>query len=236
MAEKGVFVTGTDTAVGKTLVAGALLTAISAMGLRPCGFKPVAAGANGSADGLRNADAELLMECSSPGADYQQVNPVLVEAAIAPHIGLEQEGRHFEMQTVVDAFDSLSRLFDFLVVEGAGGWLVPLGGDENMADLAARLNIPVVLVVGVRLGCINHSLLTAEAIRSRGMRLAGWVGSCLEPDMPALPENIRTLDRVLSAPRLGLIPWLEQTGEAQRAIQASSVFDRDQLRDALITD
>jgi len=236
MTGQGVFITGTDTAVGKTLVAGALLTALSRTKLNVCGFKPVAAGAHDDGHGPRNPDAELLMECSSPGASYQQVNPVLVEAAIAPHIGLEQEGRHFEMQAVVDAFEALTRRFDFVVVEGAGGWLVPLDNEQDMASLAARLDLPVILVVGVRLGCINHSLLTVEAIRSRGLRLAGWIGSCLEPDMPALPENLKTLDRVLGAPRLGLLPWLEQEGEVRKASEASLAFDSQQLCNTLIRD
>lgn len=236
MARQGVFITGTDTAVGKTLTAGALLRSLSQMGVNACGFKPIAAGAHQSDDGMRNKDAELLMEFSSPGASYEQVNPVLVEAAIAPHIGLEQEGRRFEMESVIEAFDSLVGRFDFVVVEGAGGWLVPLGGEEDMASLAARLGLPVVLVVGVRLGCISHSLLTVEAIQSRGLHLAGWVGSCLDPDMPALPENLLTLDKVLTAPRLGLIPWLEQGDESGKATRASSVFDRQQLDHVLITD
>ncbi|MGI9264712.1 MAG: dethiobiotin synthase [Gammaproteobacteria bacterium] len=236
MAAQGIFVTGTDTAVGKTLVAGALLRALSKMELKACGFKPVAAGASDHGSGLRNPDAELLLECSSPGASYQEVNPILVEAAIAPHIGLEQEGRRFEMTTVTDAFQALASRFDFVVVEGAGGWLVPLDEKEDMASLAARLGLPVILVVGVRLGCISHSRLSVEAIRSRGLELAGWVGSCLEPDMPALPENLKTLDEVLDAPRLGLIPWLEQDDEVEKATGASLVFDHKQLRHAIIRD
>ena len=236
MARQGVFITGTDTAVGKTLTAGALLRSLSQMGVNACGFKPVAAGAHQSDGGMRNKDAELLMEFSSPGASYEQVNPILVEPAIAPHIGLEQEGRQFEMDRVIEAFDTLTGRFDFVVVEGAGGWLVPLGGEEDMASLAVRLGLPVVLVVGVRLGCISHSLLTVEAIQRRGLCFGGWVGSCLDPDMPALPENLRTLDKVLTAPRLGLIPWLEQGDEAGKVIRASSVFDRQQLDNVLITD
>jgi len=236
MARQGVFITGTDTAVGKTLTAGALLRSLSQMGINACGFKPIAAGAHQTDDGMRNKDAELLMEFSSPGASYEQVNPVLVEPAIAPHIALEQDGRQFEMDLVVEAFDTLTGRFDFVVVEGAGGWLVPLGGEEDMASLAVRLRLPVVLVVGVRLGCISHSLLTAEAIQSRGLPFAGWVGSCLDPCMPALPENLMTLDKVLPAPRLGLMPWLEQGDDAGKVIRASSVFDRQQLNQTLITD
>lgn len=236
MSDKGVFVTGTDTAVGKTIAACGMLAALARTGMNVCGFKPVAAGAESRVAGLRNPDAELLMHFSSGDLDYDEVNPVLVEAAIAPHIALEQEGRCFEMQVVRRAFDSLAGRHDFVVVEGAGGWLVPLGGATDMAGLAGELDLPVVLVVGVRLGCINHSLLSAEAIEARGLKLAGWIANCMEPDMPALVENLNTLEKALPGPRLAALPRLPEEDELGKAVRAASVFDAARLRAELITD
>jgi len=203
------FVAGTDTGVGKTRVTAALLLAARAYGLRSLGLKPVAAGCTPADGRLVNDDALLLQRCSSITLDYPAVNPVALEPAIAPHIAAGRIGielRAAELAGRVRAQEAGGA--ELLLVEGAGGWLVPLGATETMADLAAALGYPVILVVGMRLGCLNHALLTAGAIRAAGLPLAGWVANCLTPEMDALEENIRTLELRLPALRLGTVPFL----------------------------
>lgn len=204
------FVAGTDTGVGKSLVAAALLRAAGASGLRTVGLKPIAAGAAHGAWGLRNEDAELLLDAMNLELAYQEVNPVLLEPAIAPHLGLAALGLRLSAQTLFGYCQpALQHGHDFAVVEGAGGWRVPLGDGETLADLARLFGFPVVLVIGMRLGCLNHALLSAAAIRADGLQLAGWVANVIDPAMSHLQENVATLDEWLGAPRLGLIPWQE---------------------------
>jgi dethiobiotin synthetase len=220
------FVTGTDTGVGKTLVAAALLLAAGARGARTIGLKPIATGARLTAQGLRNADAETLCAAMSEKLPYDEVNPVVLAPAIAPHIALAAAGIALTAAELrARCARALGHPHDIAVVEGAGGWRVPLGRDETLADLARLLGFPVVLVVGLRLGCINHALLTAEAIRADGLRLAGWVANQLDPDMPHLAENVATLDAMLHAPRIGCIPW--RPGMDARA--AAAHLDLDPL-------
>lgn len=201
----GFFITGTDTGVGKTLIACALLEACKSRGLSAVGMKPVAAG---HMDG-RWEDVEALVASSGISAPRQWVNPYALAEPIAPHIAAAREGRRIELGVLCAAFSELKKLAEIVVVEGAGGFAVPLNEDETMADLAVRLGLPVILVVGLRLGCLNHALLTAEAVRSRGLCLAGWVANQIVPEMPALRENLETLNRRLDAPCLGVIPFLE---------------------------
>ncbi|MDQ2076322.1 dethiobiotin synthase [Marinimicrobium sp. ABcell2] len=218
MPKHAFFVTGTDTDVGKTLVASALLHSAQQRGLTTLGLKPVAAGCTRGPQGLRNADAELLASVSSVPLDYEQINPVALEPAIAPHIAAQEAGKVLSVDRLSGYCRGAMGLADFTLVEGAGGWRVPLNPRETLAELPRQLNLPVIIVVGMRLGCLNHALLTAEAIARDGLPLAGWVANTLDPDMPRLQENIDTLRQLLPAPCLGVVPHLEHaTPEAATA-------------------
>ena len=197
------FVTGTDTEVGKTFVSCALLHALRAQGLRAVGMKPVAAGTD--ADG-RNDDVEALIATSGVEVPRELVNPYLFAPPIAPHIAAAESGRRIELATIADAYVRLSALADALIVEGVGGFCMPLGPTIDSADLAQRLALPVILVVGMRLGCINHALLTCQAIAARGLPLAGWIANRIDPQMSRFDENLAALDARIKAPRLGVIP------------------------------
>jgi dethiobiotin synthetase len=201
------FVTGTDTGVGKTLVATAMLEAATARGWRTVGLKPVASGSEMSAHGLRNEDACQLLSATSEELGYEQVNPVTLAPAIAPHLALAAIGRQLTASELFRLCSpGLAASCDFRVIEGAGGWRVPLNHRETLADFARLVAAPVVMVVGIRLGCINHALLTAEAIRADGLRLAGWVANRLDPAAEQVEGIIETLDAMLGAPRIGDIP------------------------------
>lgn len=199
---RGVFVTGTDTGVGKTLVTAALLHALGGLGERAVGMKPVAAGAELQDGVWVNEDVAMLRAASGVEAAAERVNPYLFREAIAPHIAAEHKGVRIEIPRIVAAYESLAREADRVLVEGAGGFLVPLGPGRDMADLAVALGLPVLLVVGMRLGCLNHALLTAEAIERRGLTLAGWVANRIDPDMAAYDENLASLAARLRAPLL----------------------------------
>ena len=202
------FITGTDTGVGKTQVTAALLLTAQAHGLRALGVKPVAAGCVRTNGRLVNEDALLLQRCSSLSPDYAAVNPVALELAIAPHIAAERAVIELRAAALADRVrEQEASGAEVLLVEGAGGWLVPLNQTETMADLVALLGYPVILVVGMRLGCINHALLSAQAIRAAGLELAGWVANSVAPEMDCLAENIRTLEQRLPALRLGTLPF-----------------------------
>lgn len=217
------FVAGTDTGVGKTLVTGALLLSARAHGLRSLGVKPVAAGCHWQEGRLVNADALSLQSLSSGRPDYDSVNPVALEPAIAPHIAAYRAGRPLAAAPLADHVAGLTGPdLDVLLVEGAGGWLVPLNDAETLADLPVRLGCPVILVVGMRLGCLNHALLTAAAVKAAGLPFAGWVANCLDPGMAALEDNVATLERRLPGLRLGTIPWL---GPGPSVAQASTWLD-----------
>lgn len=206
-APRGVFIAGTDTGVGKTLIAAALLRALASRGVRAVGMKPVAAGCAPTERGLRNEDVTALAGASNVEAPIDLINPYRFEPAIAPHLAAARAGVTISLAHIRDAFVALSAMARWVVVEGAGGLLVPLNDREDFADLVRLLELPVVLVVGMRLGCLNHALLTAEAIRGRGLRLAGWVANCLEAAMPAFKENVQALRGRLGAPLLGTVPF-----------------------------
>lgn len=208
MAKHAFFVTGTDTGVGKTRVAAALLYAAGQQGLTRAGLKPVAAGCEVTAEGLRNEDALLLQAQTEPALSYEQINPVALEPAIAPHIAALEIRRPLSVDRLAGYCRGALGQADFTLVEGAGGWRVPLNPGETLADLARALDLPIILVVGVRLGCLNHALLTAEAIARDGRPLAGWVANILDPEMPRLRENIDALGQRLKAPCLGILPRL----------------------------
>lgn len=202
------WVTGTDTGVGKTFAACALLHAAHARGLTTLAMKPVAAGMD--ADG-HNEDVEQLIDASSVKAPRHLVNPWGFTEAIAPHIAAAHERRPIDPGTILDAYRQLAPMADFVLVEGVGGFRVPLAEGFDTADLAVALGLPVILVVGLRLGCLNHALLTAEAIRARGLALAGWIGNRIDPDMRHWQENIAALRQGLAAPLLGVIPWRDDS-------------------------
>ena len=204
---KGYFVTGTDTGVGKTLVACALLHAFAARGLEAAGMKPVASGTELVEGVLRNEDVEQLLAAASVGAPRHIVNPYCFEPPIAPHIAADREGVTIDLDHVGRCYAGLAALSDVVVVEGVGGFCVPLGPGVDTAALAARLALPVVLVVGMRLGCLNHALLTAEAIAARGLALAGWVANHVDPEMAAADENVRALEERLAAPLVARIAY-----------------------------
>ena len=202
------FVTGTDTGVGKTLVAAGMLLAAAAAGKRTVGLKPIASGAEQTADGLRNEDACLLASVMTETLAYEQINPVALGPAIAPHLALRESGLTLDVAGLAErCAPTLARACDFLVVEGAGGWRVPLNETQTLAELAQRFGFPVVLVVGMRLGCINHALLSAEAIRSDGLALAGCVANQIDPGQARATENFATLAAMLEAPCIARVPW-----------------------------
>jgi dethiobiotin synthetase len=200
---KGYFVTGTDTGVGKTRVAVALVRALAARGLRVAVMKPVAAG---SAPGELNEDVTALIAAANVAADVRDVNPYAFTPAIAPHVAAAMASVRIDLDVIASAYARLAASADVVVVEGAGGWRVPLNATDDMSDLARRLGLPVVLVVGLRLGCLNHALLTADSIASLDVPWAGWVGNILDPAMPALDANVATLTSRLPKPCLGLHP------------------------------
>jgi dethiobiotin synthetase len=198
------FVTGTDTAVGKTLISCALLHHFAARGLRVAGFKPVAAGSDG--DGV-NEDARALLVAGTVALSYQQINPCALRAPIAPHIAAQYEQKRIELSPLVAAYHALAAQADMVSVEGVGGLLVPLNATQDCADLIHALDLPVILVVGMRLGCLNHALLTVAALAARGLRLAGWVANVLDKDMLMLEDNIETLRVRIAAPLLGVVGY-----------------------------
>lgn len=216
------FVTGTDTEIGKTTIAAGLLHAARLAGLSTAAAKPVASGCVPTGEGLRNDDAlALLGECSLT-LPYDEVNPFAFEPAIAPHLAAREAGVELSVARLLPAVRRvLDRGADFSLVEGAGGWRVPLAGDESLSDLAVALRLPVILVVGVRLGCINHSLLSAEAIQRDGLALAGWVANIVEPRTSRLEDNLATLTERLPAPCLGRVPRLERATPAAVAAHLS---------------
>ena len=199
----GFFIAGTDTGVGKTTFAAALLRAFRLQGFRVAGMKPVAAGTD---DG-KNQDVEALLAASDPGLQRKLACPYLFDPPIAPHIGAAQAGVRIDLAVIERAFTDLSSYFDLVVVEGVGGLRVPLNEREDAADMTRRLGLPVILVVGLRLGCLSHALLTQEAIRSRGMPLAGWVASRIDPHMDRAEDNLRALGERLQAPLIADIPF-----------------------------
>lgn len=205
---RGVFVTGTDTDCGKTEIGLGLMLALQRQGLSVLGMKPVASGCDRTPLGLRNPDALRLQAQGSTEVDYPLANPYCFEPPIAPHIAAGQAGVNIELGVIRDRARKLAARADFLVVEGVGGWRVPLGPKLSVSNLPLELDMPVVLVVGLKLGCINHALLTAESVRASGSRLVGWIANLISPDMLARDENLATLGALLGAPCLGVVPWM----------------------------
>ncbi|MEA3640684.1 MAG: dethiobiotin synthase [Lamprobacter sp.] len=214
---QGLFVTGTDTEVGKTEVTLGLMAALQRRGLSVLGMKPVAAGSVLTADGLRNEDALRIQAQGSKPLAYSAINPYAFAPPIAPHIAAAHAGVEIQLEPIKTAYARLAAQADWVLVEGAGGWRVPLGPCLTLADLPSALDLPVVLVVGLRLGCLNHALLSAESIQASGLQLAGWVANRIDPAMAAAEENLATLRERLPAPCFGVIPWLSGPTPAQVA-------------------
>lgn len=204
----GIFITGTDTGVGKTYAACLLVESLKKQGLRVAVMKPVAAGVD--QDGM-NEDVRLLMGISNVEAPVELVNPYCFEPAVAPHIAAEEVGVRIQMDVISEAYHRLAENSDVVVVEGAGGFLVPLDGEIAMDQIPTTLGLPVILVVGLRLGCLNHALLTVEAIRNRKLELMGWIANRIDSGMAQQEKNLDTLRSTLCSPCLGDIPWKGQT-------------------------
>jgi dethiobiotin synthetase len=213
MSAHGIFVTGTDTGVGKTLIACALVRALRQAGRRVSVMKPVASGSFQTAAGLRNADALALIEAAAlPPACYSEVNPYCFEPPISPHIAAKEARIAVDTGLIRAKFEQLAADADWIVVEGAGGWLAPINEHATMADLAGALSLPVLLVVGLKLGCLNHAQLSWRAVRSDGASRAGWVASAIDPQMSHAAANLESLDRLLGEPPLAVIPHLPDGG------------------------
>jgi dethiobiotin synthetase len=213
----GYFITGTDTGVGKTLIASALIRKLAASGLRCVGMKPVAAGCRLDAGRRVNEDVECLRAQANLDAADELICPYLLAEPLAPHIAAAKEGAVIERGRILRAFRVLSNLADCTVVEGVGGFRVPLDTGFDTADLACDLGLPLILVVGLRLGCLNHALLSVEAIDRRGLKLAGWVANRVDPGMPALHENVEALRSRIDAPLLASVPIMTSPDPARIA-------------------
>ena len=206
---RGVFVTGTDTEIGKTRISCGLLQGLARAGLRVAGMKPVASGSLHTPDGLRNDDALALHTGANVALPYELVNPYAFEPPIAPHLAAAEAGRTVELPVLLSAFRRICEQADAVVVEGVGGWEVPLAPAFALPDLARALNLPVIMVVGMRLGCLNHAQLSARAIQADGLNLLGWVANQAQAEFPRARENFDTLRARLPVPLLGQVPHLD---------------------------
>jgi dethiobiotin synthetase len=205
----GFFVTGTDTEVGKTLVSGALILKLREQKINTIGFKPVVAGTYQNANGITlNEDLETLRIASEFKSSELSLCPYVLDQPAAPHLVAAQQGLKLEMGAITQALRNIQKQADCVLVEGAGGFLVPLNDEEDLSDVAKEMDLPIILVVGMKLGCINHALLTYEAIKARNLNITGWVANTLSTEMPLLQENVQTLKARITAPFLGLIPAL----------------------------
>ncbi len=227
---RGYFITGTDTDVGKTWISLGIIEALKQQGHKVGVMKPISAGCDKTANGLRNQDALLLQQQSNIELSYDEINPYAFEPAIAPHIAATQNNIRIDIETIYQHFQSISEQSDYIVVEGAGGWLVPLNDFQSMADLAKRMQLPVVLVVGMQLGCLNHALLSVESIRATGLPLAGWIANQIDPDMSCIEQNIQTLSQMIEAPILGQIPFMQEMDAHTIASQITLPTEQTSLR------
>ncbi|MEE8429563.1 MAG: dethiobiotin synthase [Gammaproteobacteria bacterium] len=227
---RGYFITGTDTGVGKTLTALGLMRGLQERGRQVVGMKPIACGGQYRGDALCNEDALALQQAGSISLSYRQVNPVLFEPPIAPHIAAQESSRPIDVAELLTAFQDLASRADCVVVEGAGGWLVPLNKSDNMATLAQSLALPVILVVGLRLGCLNHALLTAASIHSYGLTLAGWVANHIDPGFQRADDNIAALEERIPAPLLARLPRLGSLNQTpEKIVRHFQSLELDQL-------
>lgn len=221
MPAQGLFVTGTDTGIGKTRASCLLIRAYAELGYKIIGMKPVASGASVIHGQLQNEDARALMEASNVAAPYALINPYCFAPAIAPQLGADQAGTIIDINRIKDAYQQLAGLADVVIVEGVGGWSVPLSNNTDVGDIALQLGLPVLMVVGIRLGCINHALLTASAVRSKGVTLAGWVANILDKSMHEAEANIQAIEQRLGVSVTAKIPFTRSIND----IRLSNVFN-----------
>ena len=224
----GFFITGTDTEIGKTFVSTLLIQLLVEENLKVIGMKPIASGAKNIDGELKNEDALLLNEASNVDVDYKNINPYVFEPAVSPHIAAEGAGIEIDLKEIKNHFDQLQNKSDVIVVEGVGGWYAPLNYHATVADLAETLQLPVILVVGLRLGCLNHALLTAQAIRQSGLPIAGWIANHVEEDFSSADKNITTLKHYLSDfSFLGLVPHQTNINKShQHAINKKCLIEK----------
>jgi dethiobiotin synthetase len=213
----GLFVTGTDTGCGKTEITLGIMHKLQQQGASVLGMKPIASGALRTNEGLRNEDALRIQAQCSQTIPYSSVNPLVYEPPISPHLAAEAEGRPISLDEILRGYRDLREQADRVIVEGVGGWHVPLGDSITLADLARTLDLPMIMVVGMRLGCLNHALMTAECMLNSGVQLKGWVANLVDPEMQAIEDNINTLRSWLPAPCLGEVPYLESLSPDQVA-------------------
>ncbi len=206
---KGYFITGTDTGVGKTIITASLIKLLSSSGLNTVGMKPIASGCYKTSQGLRNEDADLIMQQSNLELDYGLINPYAFQPSVSPHFAAKDLDQKIDLDTILEKFSVISDSTDFVLVEGVGGWQVPISDDRYMSDLAVVLGLPVILVVGLRLGCINHALLTAQAIQEKGLGLIACVANQIDADYEKLEETLDTLEKHLGIP-VQFVPHIDQ--------------------------
>ncbi|WP_434149760.1 dethiobiotin synthase [Methylocaldum gracile subsp. desertum] len=223
---RGIFVTGTDTGVGKTVISLGVMRLLQGAGLKVAGMKPVATGAFWQDGRLVNEDALSLQANASIRLDYNQVNPFVFELPVSPHIAAKKAGREIDFQRILQVYEELAGSADYVVVEGVGGWEVPLNERQRVADLVGVLDLPVLLVVGLRLGCLNHALLTQSAIENAGANCLGWIANQIEPDFLLSIENIETLDHSLDWPLLAVVPFNSEKEFVARDIFPTVVKDK----------
>ncbi|MDH5547346.1 MAG: dethiobiotin synthase [Gammaproteobacteria bacterium] len=202
----GYFITGTDTNIGKSIVAASLIHAMAQRGLKVAGMKPVSTGCFETENGLRNEDAELMMKYSNVELSYETVNPYAYLPPVSPHLAAKKVGQRIELDKITRIFSGISQVSDCVIVEGVGGWLVPLNDTETVEDLAVAMQLPLIVVIGTRLGCINHAMLTIDRIQKTGLEVAGWVANIMDRNIDYLPDVIDSLRLRISAPLVGIIP------------------------------
>jgi dethiobiotin synthetase len=221
------FVTGTDTDVGKTYVSDLLLRAIAKAGKSTLGFKPISAGCEQTPDGLRNEDALILQAASSVSVKYDDINPIAFAPPIAPHIAAEQVGKSIELGELQTHFETMQGYqADALLIEGAGGWRLPLSRKGTyLSDFVLQNQLPVILVVGMRLGCLNHAMLTVQAIERDGLKCVGWIANQLSDDMPVYEENLATLRELMPAPLIASVPYMPAIDNSQKVMHQHEEFE-----------
>ena len=217
-----IIITGTDTGIGKTWVSLALMQGFKNLGEQVLGMKPVSSGCETEDGQLRNEDALLIQAACSKHVDYELVNPYAFAPPVSPHAAAEEAGVSIGLERILESYNILERQSDRVVIEGVGGWRVPFSNELSLKDLALELNLPVVMVVGMKLGCINHALLTAQAIMADGVQMKGWVANQIEPDYLMPDSTLETLQSAIQAPLLGVTPGLERL-ESDKLAEAISV-------------
>ena len=229
MTAKGFFIAGTDTGIGKTCVTVALMEEFKKQGYKVAGMKPIASGADKKNDCLRNEDAELIQQACSESIDYELINPVVFELPVSPHIAAKQMNQAIDLEEIEGCYQQLASNNDLVIVEGVGGWRVPISNEQSMADLAKNLGLPVILVVGFRLGCISHAILTADAIRTDGLNLFGWVSNRLEEDYLLPEESLETLKKNIDSPYLADLPFGQNSAAKLHVQDSNMLLDSNSL-------